>query len=190
MPNNCHDKVGTAWERGLKTGMYNNFQSKDGGRLQDGVGLITSILLRYTEVGTVQYWCEQHALKLTFMIKQHLEISSVQEVLRPALELFHQLEKKTMRVFDIVCRDEENVSMITVTRDVDSLTQREVGLIVELFKRKYKKKLIYDELYLPEDELILQEEMISQMLSSIQTQDIAKSMVALREEGRVLVFNN
>jgi hypothetical protein len=177
-------------QRGLKTRMYNNLQYKDGGRVQDGVGLITSILLRYSEVGSVQYWREQHALKFTFMLKQHLELAALQEDLRPALEFFHQLEGRNMRVFDIICRSEENVCVITITRDVDSLTQREVGLIVELIKRKYRKKLVYDEINLPEDEQIFQEEMIGQMLSSIQSHDVDKSIVALREEGRVLVFKS
>ena len=106
------------------------------------------------------------------------------------LEFFHQLEGQSMRVFDLACRSEENVCVITVTRDVDSMTQREVGLIVELIKGKYKKQLLYDELYLPEDEQIFQEEMITHMLYSIHSDDIDKNVVALREEGRVLVFKS
>ena len=163
---------------------------KDGGRGQDGVGLLTSILLRYSEVGSVHYWREQHALKFTFMITKHQEISPLEETLKPALELFHQLEGQSMRVLDIACRNEENVCVITITRDVDTMTQREVGLIVELLKREFKQKLVYDEMYLPEDEQVFQEEMINHMLSSIQTYDIDKNVVALREEGRVLVFKS
>ena len=124
------------------------------------------------------------------MIRQHEEVSSLREFLKPALELFHQLEGQSMRVFDLACRSEENVCVITVTRDVDSMTQREVGLIVELIKARFKKQLIYDELYLLEDEQIFQEEMITHMLSSIHGDDINKNVVALREEGRVLVFKN
>ena len=163
---------------------------KDGGRIQDGVGLLTSILVRYSEVGSVHYWREQHALKFTFMITQHQEIAALQEILNPAIEFFHQLEGQSMRVFDIACRSEENICVLTVTRDVDSMTQREVGLIVELLKRKYKEKLVYDEMNLPEDEQIFQEEMITRLLSSIQSHDIDKNVVALREEGRVLVFKS
>lgn len=162
----------------------------DRGRVQDGVGLLTSILLRYSEVGSVHYWREQHALKFTFMITRHAELSSIQEVLKPALGFFHQLEGQKIRVFDIACRSEENVCVITVTRDVDTMTQREVGLLVELLKREYKQDLVYDEIYLPEDEQVLQEEMINHLLSSFQTYDIDKNVVALREEGRVLVFKS
>ncbi len=80
--------------------------------------------------------------------------------------------------------------MITITRDVDSMTQREVGLIVELIKGKYKKQLLYDELYLPEDEQLFQEEMITHMLYSIHSDNMDKNVVALRDEGRVLVFKS
>lgn len=170
--------------------MLGNLQYKDGGHVQAGVGLLTSILMRYTEVGSVHYWREEHALKFTFMVRESQEVTSLQEILKPALEFFHQLEGQRMRVFDISCRSEENTCVITITRDVDSMTQREVGLIVELLKRKYPKQLIYDEMYLPEDEQIYQEEMIAQMLSSFQSKDLNKNVVALREEGRVLVFKS
>lgn len=168
--------------------MLGQLQYKDGGRVPDGVGLLTSILLRYAEVGTVHYWQEQHALKFTFMITEHQDASNLRQILDPALEVFHHLEGRRMRIFDIVCRSEENVCTLTVTRDVDSMTQREVGLIVELIKRAFSKQLVYDEMDLPEEELLFQEEMISHMLASIQTMDIDKNVVALREEGRVLVY--
>jgi len=168
--------------------MLSNLKYKDGGRLQDGVGLLTSILMRYSEVGSVHYWREEHALKFTFMVTQEQDVKALQELLKPALEFFHQLEGQRMRIFDIACRCDEGFSVITITRDVDSMSQREVGLIVELLKRRYNHLLVYDEMYLPEDEQIYQEEMISQMLSSIQSNDINKNVVALREEGRVLVF--
>ncbi|MBC2727683.1 MAG: hypothetical protein HGJ98_14620 [Desulfosporosinus sp.] len=168
--------------------MLSNLQYKDGGRLQDGVGLLTSILTRYTEVGSVQYWREEHALKFKFMVNQAQDDTTLHELLKPALEIFHQLEGQRMRVFDIASRSEEGVSVITITRDVDSMSQREVGLIVELLKGAYKHHLIYDQIYLPQDEQIYQEEMITQMLSSIQTIDVKKNVVALREDDKVLVF--
>lgn len=170
--------------------MLSNLLDKYAGRDQDGVELLSSILLRYAEVGSVYYWREQHALKFTFMIRQHQEVSSLQEILKPALEFFHHLEGQTMRVFELACQSEENVCVITVTRDVDSITQREVGLIVELIKGKYRNQMLYDELYLPEAEQILQEEMITHMLYSLHSADLNKNLVALREEGRVLVFKS
>jgi hypothetical protein len=176
--------------RGLEYKMLKNLRSRDVGRVQDGVGLFSSILLRYSEIESVHYRREQHALRFTFITKSIQDVSSVSEVLRPALEFFHKLEGRTMRIFEIDDRCEENVRMITVTRDIDSMTQREVGLIVELLKREFQKRLLFEEMNLPEDERIFQEELISHMLSSIQPCDIDKNVVALREESKVLVFKN
>lgn len=156
--------------------------------MQDGVGLLTSILMRYTEVGSVHYWREENALKFTFLIRGTQDVKTLNELLLSALEFYHHLEGRKMRVFDVDCKAEKFVSVITISRDVDSLTQREVGLIIELLKRNYKDQLIYDDIYISEDERILQEEKISQMLSSIQNININKNVLALREEGKVLVF--
>lgn len=170
--------------------MLSDLKYKDGGHLQEGFGLLTSILMRYPEVGSVHYWRGQHALKFTFLVTQAHEVTHLQELLKPALELFHQFEGQRMKICDIACRCDEDVCVITITRDVDSITQREVGLIVELLKVKYQHQLVYDEMCLPEDEKIYQEEMIIQLLNSIQSKDINKNVVALREEGKVLVFKN
>jgi len=55
--------------------MLSNLLHKDAGRVQDGVGLLNSILLRYAEVGSVYYWRDQHALKFTFMILKRSRFS-------------------------------------------------------------------------------------------------------------------
>lgn len=170
--------------------MLSNLLHRAAKGAQNGEDLLSSILFRYAEVGSVHYWSEQHALKFTFTVRQNQEIFALQDILKPALETYHFLEGHSMRLFDLTCRNEEDVWAITVTRDVESMTQREVGLIVDLIKEKCKQHLLYDELSLPEDEQIIQEEMISHMLCSIHSDGLDKNVVALREEGRVLVFNS
>lgn len=188
MPNIMQDRT-VQIERAEKK-VLSSLNYHDGGYFQNGVELLTSILMRYAELGSVHYWREEHALKFTFMVKQALDVTELQELLKPALEFFHKLEGQRMRLCDIKCRTEEEVCVVTITRDLGSMTQREVGLIVELLKGKYKKQMIFDELYLPEDEQIYQEEQISQMLTSIRINDLSKSITVMRDEGQVLVFKN
>jgi hypothetical protein len=167
-----------------------NTMPRDMKRVTDGVDLLTSFLTRYPELGSVHYWFDQHALKFTFMINQQTDLDSLQEILRPALELYHHLEGHKTRVFEISCRNEEEVCILTVIRDLESITQREVGLMVELMKRSFTKHLISDELFLAEDELEFQEEVISQMLTSVKYMDLQRNVIAMRDEGKLLVFNN
>ncbi|MHB8125501.1 MAG: hypothetical protein ACYDEJ_07635 [Desulfitobacteriaceae bacterium] len=163
-------------------------QFKDGGYVPDGVGLLISILWRYPEVSTIHYWQEQHALKFTFMLMDIDDISGLQVKLPEALSIFHKFENRKMLRCNVEFRHEERVCILTITRDVESMTQSEVGLIVDLVKLEFANCLIIDQTELPEDEIIFQEELIGQILATILSSDIEKNVVAVREEGKVLVF--
>lgn len=167
-----------------------NMQYKDGGRVPEGVGLLISILLRYVEVGSVYYLQERHSLKFTFMIMGDADVSLLKEKLPKALEVFHGLEGRTMRCCEVECRSDEGIHALTIIRDVNSMTQNEVGLIVEFVKREFNDFLVCDDMNLPEDELEFQEELIGHMLANLTKYDLDKNVVAVREEGRVLVFKS
>ncbi|MDI6812370.1 MAG: hypothetical protein QMC95_16400 [Desulfitobacteriaceae bacterium] len=167
-----------------------SLQYKNGGNVPEGVGLLISILLRYAEVGSVYYWPERQALKFTFMLMGEADIERLRNNLPLALEVYHQLEGHTMHDCEIGCRSEDNIHVLTIVRDVDSMTQNEVGLIVDFVKRECAEFLVCDEVNLPEDELQFQEELIDHMLANIHNNVMDKNVVAVREEGRVLVFRN
>ncbi len=166
-----------------------NLKYKDGGSVPEGVGLLISILLRYPEVCSVHYLQELHALKFTFMVLDS-KVMSLEAKLSEALEVFHLFDGQEMRCCDVKYQTDERVTTLMITRDVESMTQKEVGLIVELVKREHGTDLVQDEPELGEDELIFQEEIISHMLATIRTSDMDKNVIAMREEGRVLVFRN
>jgi len=165
---------------------YNN----DDSSAPDGVGLLISILLRYPEVGSIAYGLDKHALRFTFILAGDSNVASVQDTLPLALEVFHQLEGRQMRICSIEYKTEEQVGILAITRDVDSLTQRELGLIMEWVRSELAAALICDETSLPEEEQLFQEEVISHLLATIRIADLDKNVVAVREEGRVLVFRN
>jgi len=75
-------------------------------------------------------------------------------------------------------------------RDLDTLAQEEINLIVELFRQYFNKNLVTeDHEHLIEEDLLAQEEMIDNMLESIKDSTEDKYLFAFREEGKVLVFN-
>lgn len=167
-----------------------NFQYKDGGQVPDGVELLISILVRYPEVCSVRYLQENHALKFKFLLCDSSTLACLPQSLLDALDVFHQLEEKPMRICHVEGRSEEDYFLLTVTRDVDSMNQNEVGLIVDVVKRSSTQELLYDETELPEDEILFQEEMIEQILEHLQKNELDKNFIAVREEGRVLVYKS
>lgn len=59
---------------------------------------------------------------------------------------------------------------------------------MDLVKGSSTQELVYDEMDLMEDELEFQEEIIEQILEQLQESELDKNLVAVREDGRVLVY--
>ncbi len=163
-------------------------QYNNEGEVHQG-GLLISILLRYSELGTVRYFQERHAMQFTFLTTKPYDGKQLENSLIEALEVFHSLEKQKMLLCQINCEWADPVGEITVLRDMKTISQSEIGLIVELVRRSCGEGLYYEDLPLGEDEMIFQEEIISHMLANMPSNAIDNNVMAVREEGRVMLFN-
>jgi len=159
----------------------------------DSVGLLISILLRYPEVATINFDPDHHLLKFTFIYLQVLgnnELKTIKEKLLDSIEVYNHLEGKETRFVSLTHQVCGNLTLLEVQRDVDTLAQEEITLIVELFRQYLNTNLVTeDNEQLIEEDLLAQEEMIDHMLESIKDSTEDKCLFAFREEGKVLVFN-
>lgn len=166
---------------------------KGKGEQTDSVGLLISILVRYPEVATINFDPENQLFKFTFMYSQVLEdcrFDNLKERIISSIEVYNLLEGREVRLVSLKYQVCDNLTLIEVQRDVDTLAQEEIKLIVELFQQYLNKSLVTeDNERLIEEEQIYQEEMIEHMLDSIRGSVEDKYLFAFREEGRVLVFN-
>jgi hypothetical protein len=162
-------------------------------QVSDGVNLLISILVRYPEIGTVSFDPQNNLLKLTFMlsnIPSHLEISSAKELLVSSIIAYNNLEGLPLETFDIQLNTYDKVSMLSIFRDVHTISKNEIALLIMLLRGKFKTNLITD--YndsLQEEDLLMQEEVIEDMLINIKKHHTEKGLIGIREDGRVLVFN-
>jgi len=168
-----------------------SFKIKGGGQVSDSVGLLVSILVRYPEVGTINVDQDEQLLKFTFFLSKNISNpDSYFESLFDSLQLFNELEGRTSRVCSLGFHAEEGVFALEVRRDIETVTQNELNLLIELLRQFFQDSLITDQAdEIPEEELLMQEEIIKHMLDNLKDRRLDKSVVALREEGRVLVFN-
>ncbi|MDA8441951.1 MAG: hypothetical protein M0Z55_06205 [Peptococcaceae bacterium] len=168
-----------------------SFKYKSGGQVSDSVGLLVSILVRYPEVGTVNVEQDDQILRLTFFLFKGINsIEDHRETIIDSLQLFNQFEGRVCRVCDLSLHLEEGLISIEVKRDIETFTQNELNLIVDLLSQFFPDSLVADPSEdMPEEELLMQEEMIRHMLDNIRSKRLDKNVVALREDGRVLVFN-
>jgi hypothetical protein len=166
---------------------------KNGDDVSDSVGLLISILVRYPEIGTINFDPQSHELKLTFIIAgtfNDQEINNFTKELTESVKVYHQLEKIKAKKLAIEWQTSDNYTVVDMKRDVDSLSRKELSFIIELFGIHFNQTLIAEvneDIW--EEDLTFQDEIIGNMLENIKSVMPDKKLIAYREEGKVLVFN-
>ncbi len=161
--------------------------------LNDSVGLLISILVRYPEVSTINFDPEQQVLKFNFITSRVFESAEMETLgrqLLDSIDVFNRLGNKAPRLGLVTGQECGSFTMIEIQRDVETLVREEIALIVALLRQSLEHCLVQDEndMYYEED-LLIQEEIIEHMLESVKGCTGDKQLFAFREEGRVLVFN-
>lgn len=166
---------------------------KNGDDVSDSVGLLISLLVRYPEIGTINFDPQIHEIKMTFIIARRFEdkeIGDFTQKLTDSINIFHQLEKLKPRLVKIEWQHSDNYTILDLIRDVDSLSRNELSFIIELFETYFHQMLITENNEdLWDEDLQIQEEIIGHMLENIKNGTPDKKLIAYREEGKVLVFN-
>lgn len=161
--------------------------------LTNSVSLLISILIRYPEVAKIKFDPEKNILKFTFIyagIMTESEITGLQQNAISSIQVYNSLEYKAPRIINLDYKISDGFTMIEIQRDVDTLVQEEIALMVELFRQYINKNLVTEGSDgLVEEDLEVQEELIEHMLESVKMKTENKRLYAFREEGRVLVFN-
>lgn len=161
--------------------------------LQNSVGLLISILVRYPEVGTVKYQPEEKSLRFTFMVSGLVEEEDFRAFagrLKDSLLTFAFVSGRRMRVCLLEKTEYNGFTLIEVHRDVESLSREEISLIASLLGDSFGERVVKEvqEPLLEEDQLY-QEELIEHMLDDLRQGQITKDLIGFRENGRVFVFD-
>ncbi|MGI9952513.1 hypothetical protein V3F56_09150 [Moorellaceae bacterium AZ2] len=163
------------------------------GEISDSVGLLISILVRYPEIGTINYEPGARILKFSFMLAGRVSKKDLEEFRQrfvKSLATFNLLEHREAQVISLEYHCFEQLTVLEVQRDVETLSQGEIDLIMTLVRQQFGESLVADvNENMQEEDLLVQEEIIDHMLESIKGEATQKKLIAFREEGRVLVFN-
>ena len=170
-----------------------DFRYKGKEDVTNSVSLLISILIRHPEVAKINLDPEKQVLRFTFIYSGRLD-SSEMNLLKgkivTSIEVYNALEGKDPQVVQLDYKITDNLTMIEIQRDVDTLVQEEIALMVELFRHYINNKLVTEENDpLVDEDLLVQEELIEHMLEILKSKSEDKRLYAFRDEGRVLVFN-
>ncbi|MEN6411173.1 MAG: hypothetical protein ABFC84_00225 [Veillonellales bacterium] len=166
---------------------------QDDEAISDSVNLLISILVRYPEIGTIRFEPKSNLLKLTFMFAGILsakKIAGIKQLIIDSITAYHILGKISAQKCEVKFSSYEHVTVLDFFRDVHTLSKNEIALVITLLREKCKERLVVDcNDSMLEEDLVIQEEVIESMLENMKSQREAHSLIGIREDGRVLVFN-
>jgi hypothetical protein len=155
--------------------------------------LLTSILLCYPEIATINLDHKACIVRFTFYISKCLSkktTDAFKKRLQQSLNAYYFLINKDVEVCSFSFQAPGGFTTLDFQRDVFTLTQKEVALIIALLREEFGDCLIAEEDDdLVVDDLSLHEELIGHMLEHTKETGADSRLIALRDEGRVLVFN-
>ncbi len=155
--------------------------------------LLTSILLCYPEIATINLDPKTNLVRFIFYLSTSLAGDAVdvfKERLQQSLKAYYFLVNKEIEVSSFSFQTQDCFTILEFQRDVLTLTQKEIALIIALLQEQFGENLISDEDDdLLVDDLSLHEELIGHMLEHTIETSANSRLIALRDEGRVLVFN-
>lgn len=167
--------------------------NQDDEQISDGVNLLISILVRYPEIGTINFNPQTNSLKLTFMIAKIPtadEFNNLRNLLLDSIQAYWILEGLIGTISNVELSSYEQVAMLNVLRDVATFSKGEIALIISILRNNFKERLVTDNNdSMLEEDLLMQEELIDNMLQNIKHQKTLNGLIGIREDGRVLVFN-
>lgn len=165
-------------------------------RGSDGVSLLISILVRFPQIGTINYESKNRIMRLNFIVARAVsdedQIALAQK-LASHIKAYHYVTSQQPTCMKFECSHQyQQFYCISLERDLSSLSKGELDLVISLLSERFGEDLVIeDRESLPDfmDEPGFPEDLIDSMMEAVRTQRAAKNLTAMRENGRVLVFN-
>ena len=162
-------------------------------RISRSVSVLVSMLVRYPEVGTVKYEPRQQTIRMGLVITGAMtdaDWNRTEQDLFDTLDVYHLLEQRQPSVLDVAMESYGELTSIAITRDVATFSPEEIYTIVEFFKERFAGRLVTEVVDWPanEDEMIAQDELIEELVADLEENRTSRNLIAIREDGRVMVF--
>ncbi|MCK4257746.1 MAG: hypothetical protein KAX49_02145 [Halanaerobiales bacterium] len=170
--------------------MVKNLPIREG--VNDSIELMISILLRYPEIITVKTDPKTKEIIFSFLVKKKFtqgEFFAIQKRLLSNLETFLFLQNKESSSIEIQLISYEDYTLVEIVRDFQSISQREISLIIQLIQNEFDTYLLTEYSHDHDiDDTEFQDEMIENLLDQLQFQN-HEDLIGFREADKVMVFH-
>lgn len=156
-----------------------------------GLGTLIAVLMRYPEVSSVQCNPEAKTIQVTFVIRGAVDSdmwTRIEEDSLAALTTYRQMTRRPLTIIELSHDVSVDVTTMELTRDTETVSVEEIGILIEILREHAELTVLYDPHDLLEEDMMVQEETIQERLQTL-IQEGSGQLVAMRDEGRVLIFN-
>ncbi len=176
----------------IKDGVFMKFYKNSLPEDEESINLLTSLLVRYPELCTINFTPKGRLLKLSFILKDELKkdlYKKISDELVECVSTYLYFENKTEpNHFKINYTLGSGITVIEITRDANTLRQKEIALIISCLHANFKQIVVSNEPTFQADDLLEQDDFICDLLDNLRVKTPKNKLIAVREEGRVLVF--
>lgn len=161
--------------------------------IADSANLLISILVRFPEIATIRFDSTKQIMKLTFMVSPALdqeEFTDLRRIILDSITAYHMLQGRTGSQVDVQMKCYDGISVITVYRDMNTLSKGEIAVCIALLCEHCRDRLVTDRSdTMLEDDLQMEEELIDNMFEHVKSIRSVNNLIGIREDGRVFVYN-
>ena len=160
-----------------------------------GLRLLISLLIRFPEIGSLRYLPDSRSLLLHFYVRPaedaSFDAATVETVLKNHLTAFLELNREKSEILATGWTPLDGVMRLTLERDLQSISLHEISLIITLLNERLGSSLLVEKNLVADDEEMWfqSERFVDGLFESLRREGPRQSLVGIREEGRVMVFN-
>lgn len=154
--------------------------------------LLASLLVCYPEIAAINLEPKTNVVKFIFYLTNITKekLDAFGKILEQSLYTYYFLEKKEVEVYSFSYQALDIYTTIEIQRDVQSITEKEAALMIAVLQEELGSFLVTEEDNdLVIDDFSLHEELIDYLLANAKKTSSNIKLIALRDEGKVLVFN-
>jgi hypothetical protein len=159
-------------------------------QINAGLEIIISTSAKYRELNAVRYNADENTIMLEFALLGAADLEPVLKYIANGLDTYQHLFSQASRLTRITLTESLGISLLRVTRDVDTVSEEEIDLLVDLIRTHLADRIIVND-----DQEIGQERLkkrlTNKLLKRVNNSDIgAMNFSIFREEGKIFILNN
>lgn len=154
--------------------------------------LLATILVRHSQIGTLQVLPHSRCLRFGFFVKGSWDPNTFQEFSRylsESIKTLVFLAGKELTVMDLHVSEYGEFSVIELDRDMATISPQEISLIVLLLQEQFGPDLVASDEGGDIEDVAWYDDFIQHVLEDINGETPLDELIGFREGGRILVFN-